>query len=395
MGVIPAISTYLDELVAIRRDLHAHPELGFEEVRTAGIVAAKLESWGIEVHKGIGKTGVVGVLRGRRDGNRSIGLRADMDALPMEEMTDLPFKSTIPGKFHGCGHDVHTTMLLGAARYLAETRDFAGTVVFIFQPAEEGLGGAKAMIADGLFERFPCDELYGMHNFAAAPAGQFSIMPGMAQAGADFFDVRIKGRGSHAAMPELSRDPVIAAASYAQALQTIVSRNLSALKSAVVSITQIHAGTAYNVVPDRAVLSGTIRHFDDAVAETVRERMRVLADGTARMFDVEVEVDIRDVFVPLYNDPEMTSAYAEAASEVVGTENVLMRDQPFMGSEDFSYMLAMRPGAYCMLGHGSPFPAHTPGFVVNEAIIPVGASLYARIAENRLGGRNAQADGGV
>lgn len=389
MSVIERIVDYTDELVAIRRDLHAHPELGFEEVRTAGIVAELLESWGIAVHRGIGVTGVVGVLDGKRaapDGaaSRSIGLRADMDALPMEEHTNLSYASKVPGKFHGCGHDVHTTMLLGAARYLAETRDFSGRVVFIFQPAEEGLGGARAMLADGLFDRFPCDEIYGMHNYSAEAPGTVTIKPGAAMAGADFFDIHIQGSGSHAAMPERSRDPLIAATQLVQALQTIISRNLSALQQAVLSVTKINSGSAYNVVPDAATLGGTLRYFDDAVADVVRRRVEEIARGIEAMFGVTVTVEFRKVFSPLHNDETLTDAYVAVARSVVGEDNVRLLEKPFMGSEDFADMLLVRPGAYCMVGHAGTVPAHNPKFVVDEGIIPVGASIYARMVESRL-----------
>ncbi|MHA6689608.1 M20 aminoacylase family protein [Devosia sp. A449] len=389
MSVIERIVGYTDELVAIRRDLHAHPELGFEEVRTSGIVAELLASWGIAVHRGIGVTGVVGVLDGKRaapDGavSRSIGLRADMDALPMEEHTNLFYASKVPGKFHGCGHDVHTTMLLGAARYLAETRDFSGRVVFIFQPAEEGLGGARAMLADGLFDRFPCDEIYGMHNYSAEAPGTVTIKPGAAMAGADFFDIHIQGSGSHAAMPERSRDPLIAATQLVQALQTIISRNLSALQQAVLSVTKINAGSAYNVVPDAATLGGTLRYFDEAVAEVVRGRVAEIARGIEAMFGVTVTVEFRKVFSPLHNDETLTDAYVAVARGVVGADNVRLLEKPFMGSEDFADMLLVRPGAYCMVGHAGTVPAHNPKFVVDEGIIPVGASIYARMVESRL-----------
>ena len=266
MPTIDRIDGYAEELTAIRRDLHAHPEIGFEEVRTSGIVADKLKGWGIEVHRGLGGTGVIGVLKGKGNGGKRIGLRADMDALPMEENTNLKWRSTIPGRFHGCGHDGHTTMLLGTARYLAETRNFDGTVHFIFQPAEEGLGGARAMIKDGLFEKFPCDEVYGLHNAPDMNHGEIAILPGPAMAGADFFDININGYGAHGAMPERSKDAVVIATTLAQALQTIVSRNVDPLKAAVLSITQIHAGSAYNVIPGDAKLCGTVRAFDDGVA---------------------------------------------------------------------------------------------------------------------------------
>ena len=259
MPTIERIDGYADELTAIRRDLHAHPEIGFEEVRTSGIVAEKLKGWGIEVHRGLGGTGVIGVLKGKGTSSKRIGLRADMDALPMEENTNLRWRSTIPGRFHGCGHDGHTTMLLGTARYLAETRNFDGTVHFIFQPAEEGLGGARAMIKDGLFEKFPCDELYGLHNAPDLNHGEIAILPGPAMAGADFFDIVISGYGAHGAMPERSKDPVVIAMTLGQALQTIVSRNVDPLQAAVLSITQIHAGSAYNVIPGEAKLCGTVR----------------------------------------------------------------------------------------------------------------------------------------
>src|SRR6266542_4887871 len=271
---LPRVAEFADELVTIRRDLHAHPEIGFEETRTSGIVAEKLAAWGIEVHRGVGKTGVVGVLTGRGAGSRRIGLRADMDALPMDEETNLPYRSKHPGRFHGCGHDGHTTMLLGAARYLAETRKFAGTVVFIFQPAEEGLGGARAMLADGLFERFPCDEIYALHNAPEGPQGQVSVHSGPMMAGADFFDIRITGRGAHGAHPHQAIDPIAVAITLAQAMQTIVSRNTDPRYPTVVSITQIHAGSAYYVIPESAHLAGTVRTFRDEVRELVRPYSR-------------------------------------------------------------------------------------------------------------------------
>ncbi len=301
MPTIPRIQAFADDLVAIRRDLHAHPELGFEEVRTSGIVAEKLASWGIEVHRGIGKTGVVGVLHGTKGPGRRIGLRADMDALPMEETTNLPYRSQNPGVFHGCGHDGHTTMLLGAARYLAETRDFPGTIVFIFQPAEEGLGGARAMLADGLFERFPCAEIFGLHNAPHIEDGKVRIFPGPAMAGADFFDITIKGRGAHGARPESSRDPVIAATALVQALQSVVSRNANPQHAAVLSVTKIHAGSAYNVIPEEATLGGTMRFFDPATGELMRARMRTIAAGVAATYEMEIAVDIRSTFDVLVN----------------------------------------------------------------------------------------------
>ena len=385
MSVLPRIEAFIGDLVAIRHDLHAHPEIGFEEMRTAAIVAEKLEGWGVEVHRGIGGTGVVGVITGKRPGSRRIGLRADMDALPMDELTNLPFRSTIPGRFHGCGHDGHTTMLLGAARYLAETRDFEGTAVMIFQPAEEGLGGARAMLADKLFERFPCDEIYGLHNSPDLEPGQISIFPGKAMAGASFFDITITGSGSHGAMPHRSKDPIVVATALAQALQSVVARNVDPMKSAVLSITKIHSGSAYNVIPEDATLGGTIRFFDDAVGALVRERMRKIAAGLAQSFDVTIDVDIRDIFSVLDNHPAETGYFTETAAEIVGADNVLTTPRPVMGSEDFADMLQRVPGAYCWVGHGGTVPLHNPGFVLDDSILPVGASLLARIVERRLG----------
>jgi len=386
MTVISRISDFTDELVAIRHDLHAHPEIGFEETRTAAIVAERLQAWGIETHTGIGGTGVVGVLRGRHPGDRRVGLRADMDALPMDERTNLPFSSKNPGRFHGCGHDGHTTMLLGAARYLAETRDFAGTAVFVFQPAEEGLGGARAMIADGLFERFPCDEIYGLHNAPNLAPGKVSVFPGKAMAGAFFFDIRIQARGSHAARPQDAKDPIVVATALAQSLQSIVSRNVDPLKAAVLSITKIVAGTAYNVIPDEAALAGTIRFFDDAVGDLMRSRLVGMCQGFAQSFDVEIETDVRDVFTVLENHPHETDALAEAVADVVGTEGVETGARPFMGSEDFADMLRIVPGSYCWVGHAGNMPLHNPGFVLDDGILPVGASIYARLIERRLAG---------
>ncbi len=384
MPTLPQIEAFKDDLVAIRHDIHAHPEIGFEEVRTSGIVAGKLASWGIEVHPGVGKTGVVGILQGKGGPGRRIGLRADMDALPMDETTNLPFRSTIPGRFHGCGHDGHTTMLLGAARYLSENRDFTGTAVFVFQPAEEGLGGARAMLADKLFERFPCDEIYGLHNAPNLDPGQIAVFPGPAMAGADFFDIKITGRGSHGAMPHVGRDPVIVAISLAAALQTIVSRNADPREAAVLSITQIHAGSAYNVIPEEAALAGTIRTFSPEIAKLIRERMREIAAGMALTFGVQIDVEIRDIFDVLVNHGPQAEAAAKVAAEIVGADNVLTEVKPIMGSEDFADMLRAVPGAYCWVGHAGNVPVHNPSFILDDGILPVGASLLARLVETRL-----------
>ncbi|HXN44396.1 MAG TPA: M20 aminoacylase family protein, partial [Xanthobacteraceae bacterium] len=316
----------------------------------------------------------------------SIGLRADMDCLPMDEQTNLPYRSKHPGRFHGCGHDGHTTMLLGAARYLAETRKFDGTVVFIFQPAEEGLGGARAMLADGLFERFPCDEIYALHNAPEGPQGQVSVHSGPMMAGADFFDIRITGRGAHGAHPHQAIDPTVVAITLAQAMQTIVSRNTDPRYPTVVSITQIHAGSAYNVIPENAHLAGTVRTFRDDTRELVRARIRALASGIAASFAATIDVDIRDIFTVLENHEAQTSAAAEAAREIVGDARIDTEPRPKMASEDFADMLRAVPGAYFWLGQTPGPPVHNPGYIFDDGILPIGASLLARIAERQLAG---------
>jgi hippurate hydrolase len=384
MPNIERIEGYFDELIAIRRDLHAHPEIGFEEVRTSGIVADRLKQWGIEVHRGIGVTGVVGVLKGKGNGTRRIGLRADMDALPMEENTNLSWRSTTPGRFHGCGHDGHTTMLLGTARYLAETRNFDGTVHFIFQPAEEGLGGARAMIKDGLFEKFPCDEIYGLHNYPELNHGEIGVLPGPAMTCADFFDITIQGYGSHGARPELSRDPVVIAMTLGQALQSIVSRNVPPSEPAVVSITQIHSGSAYNVIPGEAKLCGTVRTFSDQVRELIRQRIKAICAGIAAAYAVEITVDIRDIFSVLVNSPEHTEMVADVARTVVDPAKVMTLPVRPMASEDFADMLMAVPGSYFFVGQENSVPLHNPGFMLDDKILPVGASMFARIIETRL-----------
>ncbi|NUH67176.1 amidohydrolase [Sulfitobacter sp. S0837] len=385
MTVLPKIEAFAADLTAIRQDIHAHPELGFEEVRTAGIVAEKLRAYGVdEVHEGLGGTGVVGIIKGAGGGNRRVGLRADMDALPIIEDSGVPYASTNPGRMHACGHDGHTTMLLGAARYLAETRDFDGTVVLIFQPAEEGLGGARRMLEEGLFEKFPCDEIYGMHNDPNSEPGKVSVTPGAAMAGAAFFDITVKGTGSHAAMPHQSRDPIVIGTALVQQLQSVVSRNTPPTKPIVLSVTKFNAGSAYNVVPDTATIAGTIRYFHEDVIEMAEARMRELCAGMATAYGIEIEVDIRNVFDVLMNDPELTTAYVEAAASVVGAENARESTEQASGSEDFADMLKVVPGAYCRVGHAGNVPLHNPGFVLDDGILPVGASIYARIVETRL-----------
>jgi amidohydrolase len=383
MSPIDRITSFADDLVAIRRDFHAHPEIGFEEQRTSAIVADLLGSWGIEVHRGVGKTGVVGILKGRGTSPRRIGLRADMDALPIEEATNLPYRSTRPGTMHACGHDGHTTMLLGAARYLAETRDFDGTAVFIFQPAEEGLGGARAMLADNLFERFPCDEIYGMHNWPHGDRGLVSIREGAAMAAADFFDIRITGRGAHGAHPQGSIDPVVVAMTLGQAMQSIVSRNADPLKSLVISITQIHSGAAYNVIPGSAHMAGTIRTFDEELRQLTRTRIRELAAGIALAFKAEIEVEIRDIFSVLHNSPAQSAAAAAIATELFGAGRVDLATGPKMGSEDFADMLLAVPGSYVWLGQKEGPSLHNAGYDFDDEIIVPGAALLARLVEQR------------
>ncbi|GJD58971.1 M20 aminoacylase family protein [Methylobacterium dankookense] len=383
MSPIDRIQTYADELTALRRDLHAHPELGFEEVRTSGIVADLLASYGIEVHRGVGGTGVVGVLKGRSDSGRRIGLRADMDALPIEEETNLPYRSTIPGKMHACGHDGHTTMLVGAARYLAETRDFDGTAIFVFQPAEEGLGGARAMLADGLFEKFPCDEIYGLHNQPHGPHGAIKLRPGPIMAAADFFDIKVRGRGIHAAQPHHGVDPILISTALAQAMQSIVSRNADPLKSIVISITRIQAGSAYNIVPESAELAGTIRTFDRDLRALAGRRIRELAAGYAVAYGAEIDVEIKDVFSVLENAPEQAAAAAEIAAEVVGTDKVDVNAMPRMGSEDFADMTLAVPGAYAWLGSNPGPGLHNASYNFDDTIIPIGSAYLARLVERR------------
>jgi len=380
--VINRIAELADDIIAYRRDFHEHPELGMEEVRTSGIVADLLNQWGIELHSGIGKTGVVGVLEGHAPG-RTIGLRADMDALPIDEKTNLPFASKTPGVMHACGHDAHTAMLLGAARYLAETRAFKGTAVFIFQPAEEGLGGARAMLADALFERFPCDEIYGMHNLPDGKPNTVGVKPGEAMAGADFFDITIKAIGAHAAMPNESIDPIVIGASLVQQLQTIVSRNTPPTSPIVLSVTQIHAGGAYNVIPNECEISGTMRYFDTELANTIRQRMKDLCDGVAKGYGVKVDLKLHEIFDVLVNDETLSHVMLEIASDVVGKDMVSVTPEVVTGSEDFADMLRVVPGAYCTVGHEGTIPLHNDGFILDEGMLTVGASIYAKLIEQR------------
>jgi hippurate hydrolase len=384
--LIEGIQANHTTLTAWRHDIHAHPELGFEEQRTADLVAAKLTEFGIEVHRAVGKTGVVGVLR-VGNSHRSIGLRADMDALPILEANKFDHRSRNDGRMHACGHDGHTTMLLGAARHLAETRRFDGTINFIFQPAEEGLGGADAMIKDGLFERFPCDAVFGMHNRPGLPVGKFSIRPGAMMAGGAYFDIAVTGKGAHGARPESGVDSVLVAAHIATALQSIVARNVKPTDTAVLSVTQIHGGDAYNVIPQQAVLRGTARAFRRETLSLIEQNMTRIATGVASGFGATAVVDFRVIFAPLVNDTTETAFIADTAAELVGAENVNRDGNLVMASEDFSFMLEKRPGAYIQIGNGDGEGAcevHNPSYDFNDAILPLGASLFVRLAEKKL-----------
>jgi amidohydrolase len=382
MSALDTISRFADELTEIRRDFHTHPELGLEEHRTAEIVARKLQEWGIEVHRGVGRTGVVGVIR-KGSGTRAIGLRADMDCLPMEEQTNLPYASRNAGRMHACGHDGHTTMLLGAARYLASA-EFDGTVHLIFQPGEEGIGGALAMLEDKLFERFPCDAIYALHNRPGMEVGKFAISKGPSAAGGAFFDIKVTGRGTHGARPEVGIDPVLVASHIVTALQSIVARNVPPADTAVLSVTKINGGDAYNVVPETATIAGTARAFSNDVMKLMETNMRRIAKGVAEGFGATAEVDFRIIFAPLINDAEQTDAIADAAAALVGEANIDRQKPPGMGSEDFSFMMEKVPGAYIQVGNGDSAQLHNPAYNFNDACTPYGAALLATIAERKL-----------
>lgn len=392
MEILERIGTFHAELTEWRRDIHAHPELGFKEQRTADLVADKLSGFGIEVHRGLGKTGVVGRLR---VGNspRTIGLRADMDCLPILEANTFAHRSRHEGRMHACGHDGHTTMLLGAARYLAQSRNFDGTVHFIFQPAEEGLGGAEAMVKDGLFEEFPCEVIFGMHNRPGLAVGKFQIRPGAMMAGGAFFDIAITGRGAHGARPEAGVDPVVAASHITTALQSIVARNVRPVDTAVVSVTQIHAGHAYNVIPEKVALGGTVRCFSHTTMDLIEQRMRQIADGVAAGLGASASLDFRRLFPALVNDADETRFIADTAAELVGEDNVNRQAGVVMASEDFSYMLERVPGAYIQIGNGDGeggCEVHNPGYDFNDAAIPYGAALFGRLVERRLARMGAE-----
>jgi hippurate hydrolase len=376
------------DMTAWRQDIHAHPELGFEENRTAGLVAAKLEAFGFdEVHRGVGRTGVVGVLRAG-SGKRAIGLRADMDALPILEVNRFAHCSVNKGVMHACGHDGHTAMLLGAARYLASTRRFDGVVNFIFQPAEEGLGGAKAMIDDGLFARFPCEAVFGMHNRPSLAVGRFAVRSGPMMAGGAFFDIRVTGKGAHGARPETGIDAALAAAQIAVTLQSIVARNVAPVDTAVLSVTRIHAGDAYNVIPQTAELGGTVRAFSRDVMTLVETAMRRVAESTAAAFGAKAEVDFRVLFAPTVNHPAEAEFAAGICAALVGEGQVERNPPLVMASEDFSFMLEQVPGCYINIGNGEGgaggCEVHNPAYDFNDRALPLGAAFFARAVETRL-----------
>ncbi|HEV2673626.1 MAG TPA: M20 aminoacylase family protein [Aliidongia sp.] len=387
MPINNRIADFHADLTAWRRDIHAHPEIAFEEHRTAALVAAKLEEFGIEVHRGLAGTGVVGTLRGNQPGERTIALRADMDALPMPEANDFEHASTAPGKMHACGHDGHTVMLLGAARYLAETRNFAGTVHFVFQPAEEGGGGGRVMVEEGLFDKFPTEEVYGMHNWPGLPAGQFAGRVGPVMAATDQFEITIEGRGGHAAQPHKTVDPVVVGSQVVGALQTIASRNADPIKSVVVSVTQFHAGSAFNVIPQSAWLCGTIRTFDAGIRTQARERIKEIAEGVALAFGGSATVNFRFGYPATVNHPDQTEKALAIAERVAGAGNVDREIDPSMGGEDFAYMLLERPGAYIFIGNGPEVEGqklHQVNYDFNDEILPVGASYWAQLVEDVL-----------
>ncbi|MDD3353676.1 M20 aminoacylase family protein [Zoogloea sp.] len=374
------------DITAIRRDIHAHPELAFEEHRTAGIVAERLRTLGIETHTGIGKTGVVGVLRAGT-GSRAIGLRADMDALPIQEKNDFTHHSKIPGRMHACGHDGHTAMLLGAAAALARSPDFDGTVYFVFQPAEEGEGGAPEMIADGLFERFPMDAIFGLHNWPGLPVGHIAVHRGPVMACADRFDIEIKGHGAHAAMPHQGIDPVLAGATLVQALQSVVSRTKDPLDAAVLSITQFHAGDAYNVIPDSARIGGTVRAFRPETESLVEDSMQRVCAGVGAAFGANVRFDYRRGYPPTINTVPEAEFCARVAAEVCGEGHVQIDPKPSMGAEDFAYFLQEKPGCYIWLGNGpgeGGCTLHNPHYDFNDEAIPYGVAYWVTLVQRWL-----------
>ena len=393
MNLIEPILESHAELRALRRDLHAHPELKFEEVRTADLIAEKLASWGIEIHRGLGRTGVVGIVRNGTS-DRAIGLRADMDALPMTEFNRFAHASRFPGRMHACGHDGHCAMLLAAARHFARHRQFDGTVYLIFQPAEEGGGGAREMIRDGLLDLFPMEAVFGMHNWPGLEPGHFGVRAGPVMASSNEFRITIHGKGGHAALPHESVDPVVVASHLVQAFQTIVSRNKRPVEAAVISVTMIHAGEATNVIPDQAELQGTVRTFTLETLDLVERRMRETADGLCAAFGARCDFEFVRNYPPTINHPEEAAFCRGVMESIVGPQNV--HDfEPTMGAEDFAYFLLERPGAYVVIGNGGgahregghglgPCVLHNPNYDFNDEVIPLGATYWVRLAEQWL-----------
>lgn len=389
MPVLPRALEIQGEISAIRRDIHAHPELAFEENRTSDVVAAKLQEWGLEVTRGLGKTGLVGTLR-KGNSLKSIGLRADMDCLPMDEANDFAHRSTNPGRMHACGHDGHTAMLLGAAKMLSETRNFEGAVHFIFQPAEEGGGGAKVMIEDGLFEKFPCDAVFAIHNKPGLPLGHIVTKGGPLLAAADRWDIRIKGKGGHAAHPHTTLDPMVVGANIVMALQTIVSRNIDPIDSSVVTVGFFHAGSAYNVIPGEAHIGGTTRTTTPGNRALIERRIDEICEGAARMHGVKIEVEHKPGYPPTVNDVDQARFAADVASGVCGEHAVKDNTRPSMGAEDFSYMLEKVPGAMVWLGNGGDSVSlHNSRYDFNDMAIPFGVSFFVRTVERFLDAKAA------
>jgi len=386
MPIASRIAEMKAEVAAWRRDIHQHPEIQFDVQRTASSVAEKLKAFGCdEVVTGIGKTGVVGVIHGKGSGQRKvIGLRADMDALPMDEQTNLPYRSTNPGKMHACGHDGHTAMLLGGAKYLSETRNFSGTAVVIFQPAEEGGGGGREMVKEGLMERFGIEEVYGMHNMPGIPPGHFAIRPGPLLAAADRIVIEIEGLGSHAAKPHLGVDPVVVGAQIVSQVQTIVSRNVDPVKSGLISICQFHAGSADNVIPQTATLRGTARSLLPEVRDTLEHRLRDIVEGTAKTYGARATLTYGRNYPVTKNHERQTAFAAAVASDVVGKEAVDPNTPPVMGGEDFSFMLEARPGAFIFIGNGDTAGLHHPAYDFNDDAIPTGIAFWARLVETAM-----------
>ncbi|MBP9683578.1 MAG: amidohydrolase [Rhodoferax sp.] len=390
MQLIDSIVTQASAMAAIRRDLHAHPELCFEEVRTADLVARKLTEWGIPMHRGLGKTGVVGIVQNGTS-TRAIGLRADMDALPMQEFNTFEHASKHPGKMHACGHDGHTATLLAAAQHLATQRNFDGTVYLIFQPAEEGGGGAREMIQGGLFDKFPMEAVFGMHNWPGAHVGHFAVSAGPVMASSNEFKITIRGKGGHAAMPHNALDPVPVACQLVQAFQTIISRNVKPIDAGVISVTMIHAGEATNVIPNRCELQGTVRTFTLEVLDLIEQRMRQIAESVCAAFEMDCSFEFSRNYPPTINSAPEAEFARKVMASIVGDARVLVQE-PTMGAEDFSYMLQARPGCYCFisngdgehraLGHGEgPCMLHNPSYDFNDALIPLGATYWVRLAE--------------